>query len=203
MTAFSATGSHPPPRRPVGRRNGWSADKKRVFLAMLDTCLNVRRAAAAVGLSARAAYQLKERDPAFARAWRAALASGYAELEFELLRTAIEGSERTETVRDGEDGPVREVRTVHSVNHGMAMRLLAAHRAEAAAAKLVEAERHGDDEMAARVRAHMDLVRGRLVGPGADAVSARVLAAPVEETSRDDRDTGEDGGEAGGDGGSG
>lgn len=167
MAAFPATGGRAPPRRRrIGRPAGWTGDKRKLFLAMLGTCLNVRRAAGAVGLSCSAAYQLKRRDPDFARGWAEALDEGYANLELEMLRQAIEGWERTETTRETPDGPIRHVKIIHSYPHNVAMRLLQAHREEVLAFRHAEAERREDEDVGARVRAHMDMVRGRLIAQG-------------------------------------
>ncbi len=106
---------------------------------MLGTCLNVRRAVDAVGLSCSAAYQLKRRDPEFARGWAEALDEGYTNLEFEMLRQSIEGCERTETVKESPDGPVKQVKIIHSYPHNVAMRLLQAHREEVLAFRHAEA----------------------------------------------------------------
>lgn len=43
------------------------------FLQRLEAAGEVRAACAAVGLSARSAYKLRDRNPAFARGWAAAL----------------------------------------------------------------------------------------------------------------------------------
>jgi hypothetical protein len=54
------------------RLAGWSADRQRVFLNALAETGSVHLAANAARLSARAAYMLRTRSPAFAAAWNAA-----------------------------------------------------------------------------------------------------------------------------------
>ncbi|MBO9574489.1 MAG: hypothetical protein J7494_02010 [Sphingobium sp.] len=167
MAGFPATGGHAPPRRrSMGRSGGWTNDKRQIFLTMLSTCLNVRRAVESVGLSYSSAYQLKRRDREFARDWAEALDQGYDNLELEMMRQAIEGCERTETVQETLDGPVTQVRIVRSHPHGMALRLLQAHRVEVQIHRRAQDELDSDEDIAARVRAHMDIVRGRLRANG-------------------------------------
>lgn len=60
----------------VTRRNGWTPDRQRAFIAALARTGVVRFAAAAVGMSARSAYQLRDRvawDHPFAFAWDKAI----------------------------------------------------------------------------------------------------------------------------------
>ena len=52
--------------RPYGR---WTPEARRAFLERLAKTGNVSAAAAACGLSRQAAYDLRARDPDFARAW--------------------------------------------------------------------------------------------------------------------------------------
>ena len=55
------------------RRDGWTAARRRAFLDLLRDGLDVRRAAARVGMSRRSAYHLRTRDAEFADAWDDAL----------------------------------------------------------------------------------------------------------------------------------
>jgi hypothetical protein len=59
-----------PTRQP--RRDGWTPDRQRRFLDCLRDGLDVRRAAARVGMSRRSVYHLRRRDAGFSRAWDAA-----------------------------------------------------------------------------------------------------------------------------------
>jgi hypothetical protein len=54
------------------RMAGWSAERQRLFLSVLAETGSVHLAADAARLSARSAYQLRTRSPAFAQAWNAA-----------------------------------------------------------------------------------------------------------------------------------
>jgi hypothetical protein len=184
----------PGARRKVVRRgrriNRWNAKRRQTFLAVLSQTANVKRAAERAKMSLPSAYDLKKRDPAFAAAWRAALETGYSELELSLIRQSIEGSERIERVEIGAERALKYVKTVRSYPFAVAMWLLRAHRAEVLAQREAEGRQHQDEDVGARVRAHMDLVRARLLGAEDRLVLHR------------DPDAGADGGaDAGADGG--
>jgi hypothetical protein len=68
---MSETTPESPERTP--RHDGWTPERKGCFLDSLAAKGNVRLACRKVHLSPEAAYRLKRRDPAFARAWAAAL----------------------------------------------------------------------------------------------------------------------------------
>jgi hypothetical protein len=165
------------------RRDGWTSKRRKIFLDVLGMTANVREASAAVGLMWTGAYALRRRDPAFAEGWADALEQGYAELEMHVMRQSLFGTQRTETVRDGEgpDANVLYVRTVHSYPLAVAMRLLQAHRPEMErrmAERAARAEERPDSEaVIARVRAAMAEVKLRLThveAEGAEAERARV-----------------------------
>jgi hypothetical protein len=66
-----------PTRQSRGRRaHEWSAGKAVTFIVTFAATRNVTLAAHAAGMSRKAAYALKRRDPAFAAAWAASLARG-------------------------------------------------------------------------------------------------------------------------------
>jgi hypothetical protein len=144
-------------RRSRLRAGGWSATRRRRFLTALEQSLNVSESARTVSTTAKSAYDLKRRDPEFATAWREALDKGYCELELSLLRQAVHGSQRTETVIDGKAGEIRQIKTVHSYPQAMAMRLLLAHRAE------VEAFRKAPGNVAQPVPDVIALVRSEML----------------------------------------
>jgi hypothetical protein len=62
------------PRRP-SRPHEWSKGKAVTFIVTLAATRSVTLAARAAGMSRKAAYALKSRDPAFASAWNAAIAA--------------------------------------------------------------------------------------------------------------------------------
>jgi hypothetical protein len=65
------------PRRPR-RQHEWSAHKAVTFIVTLR---NVTLTAKHAGMSRKSAYALKERDPAFADAWKAAKRAGQKPIE--------------------------------------------------------------------------------------------------------------------------
>lgn len=83
------------------RLAGWSADRQRVFLTNLAETGSVHLAAATARLSARSAYRLRARSPAFAAAWDVADQLAVGRLSAIAFDRAING--RTEQVwHDGE-----------------------------------------------------------------------------------------------------
>ncbi|GEM_PF-3287500 len=135
------------PARPAGsiivserRCHRWTEQRRAVFLATLSETANVRKSAAQAQMSLTAAYQLKSRDPDFARAWGQALEIGWSELEMALIRQGLEGTERVETVTDGRTGQLAYIRTIRSFPFAVAMRLYSAHREEALAHRAAQGE---------------------------------------------------------------
>lgn len=83
------------------RLAGWSAERQRVFLTNLAETGSVHLASAAARLSARSAYRLRARSPAFAAAWDTADQLAVGRLSALAFDRAING--RTEQVwQDGE-----------------------------------------------------------------------------------------------------
>ena len=76
------------------RRNGWSEERQRGFIAALAECGSVSRAARAVGLTPRSAYRLLDADGAgdFARAWDAAIDVGIERVRMSALDRSIHGA---------------------------------------------------------------------------------------------------------------
>jgi transposase-like protein len=109
----------PVPRR-RRRRDGWTEERQRAFIAVLQLCGSISAAARAVGMSPRSAYRLVEADGAdsFARAWDAAFAEGIARLRADALDRSIHGS-LVPVYRGG-----RLVRVEHRRNDRLAIALL-------------------------------------------------------------------------------
>jgi hypothetical protein len=61
---------HETPAKRTIRRDGWTPERKEQFLELLAAGMGARWACGKVGLSHTAAYNLRRRDPAFARDWR-------------------------------------------------------------------------------------------------------------------------------------
>lgn len=73
------------------RLAGWSADRQRHFLATLAETGSVHLAASAARLTARSAYKLRTRSPAFAAAWDTALQLAAGRLSAIVFDRAIHG----------------------------------------------------------------------------------------------------------------
>jgi len=78
------------------RLAGWSAERQRVFLSCLAETGSVHLASSAARLSARSAYRLRVRSPAFAAAWDVAERLAVGRLSALAFDRAING--RTEQV---------------------------------------------------------------------------------------------------------
>jgi hypothetical protein len=84
------------------RRDGWTPERRRLFLGFLGGGMGVRRACAEVGMSREGAYKLRRREPAFARAWDEALRSARQTAEDAFLAMLPERLLRTMSALSGE-----------------------------------------------------------------------------------------------------
>lgn len=73
------------------RLAGWSADRQRLFLTTLAETGSVHLASSAARLTARSAYRLRTRSPAFAAAWDTALQLSVGRLAAIVFDRAING----------------------------------------------------------------------------------------------------------------
>ncbi|MDO7843733.1 hypothetical protein [Sphingomonas immobilis] len=83
-------------RKPRG--DAFTAARRRTFFDTLAVTANVSHAAKAAGVSLQTAYRWKQHDAEFRAAWDAALETGYARLEEELLARALGTGAITEYV---------------------------------------------------------------------------------------------------------
>lgn len=76
------------------RRRGWTPDRQRAFIAALARCGSVSAAARQVGLSARSAYALLEKEGAesFAEAWDTAVLMGVDATRANVIDRAMKGA---------------------------------------------------------------------------------------------------------------
>jgi transposase-like protein len=102
----------------------WSADKEEVFLAALEEGANVRRAARAARISTTALYTRRQREPAFAEAWAAAVRGGYLDVEALLIENA-------KAVLSNAPRPRRRGRLTDDLSVADAINILKLHRASA------------------------------------------------------------------------
>ena len=75
------------------RRNGWSEERQRAFIAALARCGSVAAAARSVGMTSRSAYRLcdAEGGDSFVAAWDQAMDIGMSRLRCDALQRALEG----------------------------------------------------------------------------------------------------------------
>lgn len=102
------------------RYNSWTIKQRTAFLDHLAATCNVSASAKASGVLPGTAYRMYRRDPEFARAWDAALATGYTALETMLVARAMGALE----IPQGET-PVPAVETMDSE---LALRVLGHHK---------------------------------------------------------------------------
>lgn len=122
-----------------------------LFLAELAISSNVSRSAAKAGLTTAQVYLLRQRDPEFDRAWRAALCAGYEMLELAMLEHLAKGE-----IKGGKSA--KGVRVVDVAN---GMRLLAAHRETVARERAIRDERD-EDQVRASLNAKLNELRRRM-----------------------------------------
>jgi len=148
------------PRRPAAVRKAWHNP----FITALGETSNVTAAAKRAGIGLSCVYKHRREDPEFARRWLFALCEGYDNLEMDVLCRLRSG--RT----SDEHG--------NKFDNATAIRLLAAHRANAARARALRDE---DDEQAVldSIDAMIDSMRSR------DAAGAALLAQADDEMRHD------------------
>lgn len=128
----------PAPRRVIAPRN-W----KDQFLARLAETSNVTASAEAASISLSCVYRNRREDREFGRAWQAALAEGYDNLEMDPLYRL-----RTGEAKDA-DG--------RKFDNATAFRVLCAHREEVARERA-----RRDDEDEATILAELDAKLARM-----------------------------------------
>lgn len=137
-----------PQLRP-SRVDGWTDERRQVFLETLAETCNVTASIEQAGMKSKSGlYQLRQRDPEFRELWEQALLQGYAELEFALLQRSIHGVPKP-VFHSGKR--IAEVRTF---NDGAALSLLKKHGESVARIKAREAARDPDaiyDELTYRL----------------------------------------------------
>lgn len=120
-----------------GEDAGLNRHWRGLFLDYLAESSNVSESARKAGINPSRAYKVRREEPEFARSWLAALYEGYLHLELEVLRRLREGDQQTGSAE--------------KYDFANAIRLLAAHRDNAAKAQAEER-----NVSAAEVRASID-----------------------------------------------
>jgi len=102
------------------RHNSWTVKQRAAFLDHLAATCNVSASAKATGVLPGTAYRMYRRDAEFARAWDAALATGYAALETMLVARAMGLID----IPEGETA----VPAVEAIDTELALRVLGHHK---------------------------------------------------------------------------
>jgi len=106
----------------VPAKRKWTAQRREAFLRHLRATGNVSSAAEAVGLARSGVYALRQADAGFRAAWDDAVEAALDDLEAELRRRAMEGTERP-VFHKGET-----VGTIRNYSDSLAMFLLRSRR---------------------------------------------------------------------------
>ena len=120
-----------------GEEAGLDPHWRKRFLEYLAESSNVTESARRANVNLSRAYKMRRSEPEFARKWLAALYEGYLHLELEVLRRLREGDQ--------------QANASEKYDFANAIRLLAAHRENAARAQAAER-----NVSAAEVRASID-----------------------------------------------
>lgn len=91
-TAFASTERSRSACPEQGRRDGWTGERMATFLEVLADTGIVSEACRAAGMSREGVYPLRNRDPVFAAAWRAAQAKARPVIADGLLERSITGT---------------------------------------------------------------------------------------------------------------
>lgn len=113
------------------RHDGWTPAKQRLFLERFAECGVITEACRGVGLSARSAYNLRDRDPFFAAGWEAATIKARPRLADEVFSRSMTGV----VERIYKDGVIVAERHRHDNKLAMAVLARLDARADKAAAE--------------------------------------------------------------------
>ncbi|WP_298813993.1 hypothetical protein [uncultured Sphingomonas sp.] len=163
--------------RPIQRvrraRGEFGAKKRASFIEVLAATCNVKLAAQGCGVDPCTPYRLRRADASFAAAWDAALASGYARLEAEALRYALErlpasvdphGGGGAEAARAAiADSPVNAVveRRASDADLRFVLAILGRHARGVQGERAIRVARPSEAETDARLAALLDRLAGQ------------------------------------------
>lgn len=158
-------------RRPIQLRRvprtGWTKAKRELFLATLADSCNVRKAAAAAGMTPSGVYQLRKRDAAFGDLWAEALDLGYERLETALLEHALIGVNAIDVgaaIGTADDLPGPDMVSAGALQ--LAMALLTKHRQGVERKPVTQRRRATPEETDAALKKQLDALERRLRGSG-------------------------------------
>ncbi|RED16053.1 hypothetical protein [Parasphingopyxis lamellibrachiae] len=137
------------------RHDGWTEERREIFLETLAETCNVTAAFTAAGMTSSSAWALRKRDAGFAQAWDEAIAIAYEQLELVMLERAINGTEKP-IVRGG-----KEVATMKQYSDGVGIRLLQAHRETAMRVREREGGRFDPIEAFEEVKRRLAVIHER------------------------------------------
>lgn len=166
-------------RRTAGER--WSARAEDVFFATLADSCNVTLSAATAGVSGSSAYRRRRKEAGFRGRWGEALATGYAQLELEMLRRALQGKEKVVTVAG-------ESRIIKDYDDRIAIALLKMHRETVGEIERgIDGQEH--EEAVERILARLQRMRAQLTGEcetkrGIDRIELIVVALRLRRIRR-------------------
>lgn len=152
-----------PPRRRRRTARVWTKRRRAAFLETLAESCNVSAAARAAGMDRSSAYDLKDRDPEFLRGWGKALERAHSDLGWHLLQICKDGAFRTELSFDLTTKEPRQLKVTRTDPVTVMVRLYDSHQAEVFAFRTTEGLSGDEEDVGGRVRAHMDLLRQRLI----------------------------------------
>lgn len=135
----------------------WTKKREQEFFAVLAASCNVAMAARAAGVRPQRAYERRQKDAAFRKAWEEAIAEGYARLELALLERALVGTEKVTVDSSGKRTVVRDY------PNNIAMSLLKMHRETARAVDTAEAEMAGVEEARERILERLERLAERQI----------------------------------------
>ena len=151
----------------------------RAFLDHLAETSNVSVAAKRAGVSRSAVYRLRALSPAFSNGWQSAIATGYDELEFRMLKTARFGTLKPVKRPDGTIGRATEY------DDAQGLKLLMAYKASVEKANIERVRGEGPvdalaaatarDQLAAaleQIRQRLDAAIGPVTQDGGDTHSS-------------------------------
>lgn len=142
------------------RHDGWTEERRAIFLETLAATGNVTAAVEAVGMKESSVRALRKRDAGFGAAWDEAVMIAYERLELVMLERAINGTDRPIVRSD------REVAVMKQYSDAVGIRLLQAHRKTAMRAR-ERAEHACDPEEAFEVlKCRLAAMRERSVADG-------------------------------------
>jgi hypothetical protein len=155
------------------RKDGWTEEKKDLFIETLRATCNISASLRAVGMSRGGLDRLRARDGAFRAAMEEARRQAYVDLEFFTLEKMMNGTVKTVTKPEG------KVETVHEYPVHLALQLLRLHRDVAGSGETAaEAQAEPDEalrmEAVERVMRKLGKLRARMDRERAAAAAGKV-----------------------------